>query len=159
MSRCKSFHSGASWLALSSEYIDLVAVHLLIARPEVEKPKAKAQPAKSSMISGGSMISAAPPKQKKPTQEELASMPPLFRPKQFKKPSREEALARTDGLAKGFVLLDVSSGDAEEAWSWILEGKDEPTICGSSEKRYMADGQITIMSFSTNMPKPSRFPL
>lgn len=83
------------------------------------------------------MISSKPPQPKKPTEEELADIPPLFRPKSFDKASREEALSRTNELAKGFVLLGVATGDAEEAWSWILEGSDESTICEYTPRRLL----------------------
>ena len=120
-------------------------------RPEDKKPKpvAKTAPKTGGMISGGSMISSAPPKVKKPTAEELADIPKLFRPKSYSKPTREEALKRTDGLANGFVLLDVASKGAEEAWSWVIDGKDEPTIC-NVHREDQTDGQSMILSYFTN---------
>jgi superkiller protein 3 len=44
-------------------------------------------------------------------------------------PTKAEALAKTNSLAEGFVLLNVSSPGAEDGWSWIIEGKEESTIC------------------------------
>ena len=47
------------------------------------------------------------------------------------RPTKAEALVRADDLAKGFVLLQIASPGAEEGWTWVLEGKDEPTLCKS----------------------------
>jgi len=76
-----------------------------------------------------SMISSGP----KPKKEKVddPDTPLLFRSKKITKPKREEALEKTETLAKGFVLLDVASTGAEDAWSWVLEGKDESTLCES----------------------------
>lgn len=41
--------------------------------------------------------------------------------------TKADALARANGLADGFVLLGVG-GAAEEAWTWVIEGRNEPTI-------------------------------
>ncbi|WWD18361.1 hypothetical protein CI109_102811 [Kwoniella shandongensis] len=55
-------------------------------------------------------------------------IPTLFQPAEYPKPSKQEALQRADGLANGFILLELSGKGAEEGWAWVLEGKDEPTI-------------------------------
>ncbi|WVR06249.1 hypothetical protein IAU60_003279 [Kwoniella sp. DSM 27419] len=54
--------------------------------------------------------------------------PSLFIDASFTTPTKEEALARANDLANGFVLLGLSGKGAEEGWSWVLEGKDEPTL-------------------------------
>ncbi|KAK8858471.1 hypothetical protein IAR55_002698 [Kwoniella newhampshirensis] len=54
--------------------------------------------------------------------------PALFQSREYSKPSKEEALSRADGLANGFILLELSGKGAEEGWAWVLEGKDEPTL-------------------------------
>ena len=56
-------------------------------------------------------------------------LPTLFLSQEQTRPSKAEALKRADGLAKGFVLLEISVAGAEDGWTWVLEGKDEPTIC------------------------------
>lgn len=58
-------------------------------------------------------------------------LPALFTPQDHPKPTKQEALSRVDGLANGFVLLGIGGAGAEEGWSWVLEGKDEPTLCES----------------------------
>jgi superkiller protein 3 len=60
--------------------------------------------------------------------------PTLFAPPAHAKVTRQEALSRTDGLARGFVLLNIGSPEAEEGWSWVLEGKDEPSLCESDKQ-------------------------
>lgn len=55
--------------------------------------------------------------------------PALFKSKQYVAPSRTEALSHVNALAEGFVLLGISAKGAEEGWRWVLEGKDEPTLC------------------------------
>lgn len=55
--------------------------------------------------------------------------PALFKAKQYVAPNRTEALSHVNALADGFVLLDISAKGAEEGWRWVLEGKDEPTLC------------------------------
>ncbi|WWC62437.1 uncharacterized protein I303_105033 [Kwoniella dejecticola CBS 10117] len=52
----------------------------------------------------------------------------LFAPHTYSTPNKEEALKRTNDLANGFVLLGITGKGAEEGWSWVLEGKDEPTL-------------------------------
>jgi superkiller protein 3 len=98
-------------------------------RPEkkAEKPKETKVVSQKAVSMISSMISSGP----KPKKERVddPETPPLFRSKKLTKPKREEALEKTETLAKGFVLLDVASPGADEAWSWVLEGKDEPTLC------------------------------
>lgn len=55
--------------------------------------------------------------------------PALFKAKQYVAPSRTEALSHVNALAEGFVLLGISAKGAEEGWRWVLEGKNEPTLC------------------------------
>ncbi|WWC88759.1 uncharacterized protein L201_003672 [Kwoniella dendrophila CBS 6074] len=52
----------------------------------------------------------------------------FFEPHTYPIPSKEEALTRTNDLANGFVLLGITGKGAEEGWSWVLEGKDEPSL-------------------------------
>jgi len=78
-----------------------------------------------SMIS--SMISTAPTPKKQAAQD--PDTPPLFRRKEHTVPTKKEALSRTNSLAAGFVLLNIASSGAEEAWVWVIEGKDESTLC------------------------------
>ncbi|WRT67666.1 uncharacterized protein IL334_004638 [Kwoniella shivajii] len=54
--------------------------------------------------------------------------PALFQPKAYPPFNKEDALARANNLANGFVLLEITGKGAEEGWSWVLEGKDEPTL-------------------------------
>ena len=89
-------------------------------------------------------ISLAPPssdevkkdkkKAKATSQDDFSALPlpPLFEVPTPIQPTKAEALARADGLANGFVLLGVAGNGAEEAWSWVLNGKDEPTLCETS---------------------------
>lgn len=53
---------------------------------------------------------------------------PLFDAPAHSPPSKADALARANGLAEGFVLLGLG-GAAEDGWRWVIEGKDEPSIC------------------------------
>lgn len=53
---------------------------------------------------------------------------PLLAPPERTPPTKQEALKRADGLAAGFVLLSLS-GAAEDGWRWVIEGKDEPSVC------------------------------
>lgn len=85
------------------------------------KPQTKA-PAKVGM-----MISASLPPKPAATLSEDSNTPPLFKTPELSKITKAEARKRTDGLADGFVLLEVG-GAAEDAWSWVIEGRDEPTI-------------------------------
>ncbi|KAK4687772.1 superkiller protein 3, partial [Tremellales sp. Uapishka_1] len=55
-------------------------------------------------------------------------VPPLFRPTVHKRPTKADARARVDDLARGFVLLGINSPGSEEGWSWIIEGTDESTL-------------------------------
>lgn len=68
---------------------------------------------------------------KPPSAENPSNLPasPLFASKTYNAPSKEEAKRRVDDLAQGFVVLGVGTPGAEEAWSWVLEGKDEPSLC------------------------------
>ena len=134
---------GISWsLRSSMSYYPPQSHAIDNSKPEpkaAKKPAAQNKPAglpnkpsmissKPSMISSKpSMISSGPKPTPPPEVDESA--PPLFRPKSIIKPTKEEALKRTDGLANGFVLLDVAAPGAEEAWSWVIEGKNEPTLC------------------------------
>ncbi|BEI86438.1 hypothetical protein CcaverHIS002_0607250 [Cutaneotrichosporon cavernicola] len=77
---------------------------------------------------GGTMISASLPPKPTPTLAEDPNTPALFRTPETPKITKAEAGKRTEGLAKGFVLLEVGFPGAEEAWAWVIEGRDEPTI-------------------------------
>ncbi|WWC70645.1 uncharacterized protein I206_104596 [Kwoniella pini CBS 10737] len=70
------------------------------------------------------------PKTAQPVKTGTADLPTasLFEPHIYPTPNKEEALRRTDDLANGFVLLGITGKGAEEGWSWVLEGKDEPTL-------------------------------
>jgi superkiller protein 3 len=57
--------------------------------------------------------------------------PALFNAPTHPAITREDARSHVDGLAKGFVLLGIGGDGAEEGWSWVIEGKDEPTLCAS----------------------------
>ncbi|WVO14451.1 hypothetical protein L204_102085 [Cryptococcus depauperatus] len=58
---------------------------------------------------------------------ELAE-PSLFNSETTIIPTKKQALSYVNELADGFVLLGISSKGAEEGWTWVLEGKDEPTL-------------------------------
>ena len=53
---------------------------------------------------------------------------PLFRRPQTSLPPQNEILGKVDALANGFVLLEVADSGAEEAWTWVIEGKDQPDL-------------------------------
>ena len=53
---------------------------------------------------------------------------PLFRRSQTNLPPQNDILAKVDALADGFVLLEVADPGAEEAWTWVIEGKDQPDL-------------------------------
>ncbi|RXK41621.1 hypothetical protein M231_01120 [Tremella mesenterica] len=42
--------------------------------------------------------------------------------------SKGEAVQKASALAEGFVLLNVTTPGAEEAWSWVIEGTDQKDI-------------------------------
>lgn len=79
------------------------------------------------MVVVGRPASKDPSPERKPTVTGLP-VPPLFEDEPVTAVTKEEARQRADGLADGFVLLGVG-GTAEEAWTWVLDGRDEPTIC------------------------------
>jgi superkiller protein 3 len=53
---------------------------------------------------------------------------PLFDQPTRPRPTKGEALKRADGLADGFILLDLTGAGVEDGWHWVIDGKDEPTI-------------------------------
>jgi len=63
------------------------------------------------------------------SEESKLPTPALFQASLLPKPNKLDALSRADGLARGFILLGIGSSGAEEGWSWVLEGQDEPTPC------------------------------
>nr|XP_019045775.1 superkiller protein 3 [Kwoniella bestiolae CBS 10118]OCF24705.1 superkiller protein 3 [Kwoniella bestiolae CBS 10118] len=63
----------------------------------------------------------------KPGSTELPSTA-LFKSYSYTTPNKDEALSKTNDLANGFVLLGITGKGAEEGWSWVLEGKDEPSL-------------------------------
>jgi len=158
MSKSGSSLTGENWWGASSQLQAIIHEHLADVRseeaaskPAKESKGAKVAPQKAgSMIS--SMISTAPKPKKQPDQD--PDTPPLFRKKEVTVPTKKEALSRTESLARGFVLLDIASIGAEEAWSWVVEGKDEPSLCEYIDGRN-TDSQSTISSSCTSMPEPS----
>lgn len=103
---------------------------LVVALPENGKSNASKDntpaPAPKPKV-GGMLISASLPP--KPSTEVLEdpSTPPLFKSPTASKVTKAEARDRANGLADGFVLLGVA-GAAEDAWNWVIDGRDEPTI-------------------------------
>lgn len=71
----------------------------------------------------------AKPKATSPSPQD--DVPPLFRVPTTERLSKEEVLKRADDLANGFILLGIG-GAAEDAWNWVINGRDEPTICECS---------------------------
>ncbi|WOO77688.1 Superkiller protein 3 [Vanrija pseudolonga] len=93
---------------------------------KIAPPASAKLPPKPSMIVGGRPASKDPSPERKPTATGLPVLP-LFEDEPVTTVTKEEARQRADGLADGFVLLGVG-GTAEEAWTWVLDGRDEPTI-------------------------------
>lgn len=98
-----------------------------VIKPEGKEKKPAAKPQAKAPAKGGMMISASLPPKPSATLSEDANTPPLFKAPEVPKVTKAEARKRADGLAEGFVLLEVG-GAAEEAWSWVIEGRDEPTF-------------------------------
>lgn len=99
-----------------------------VLKPESSKEKKPSpNPAAKAPAKGGMMISASLPPKPAATLSEDSNTPRLFKAPEVPKITKAEARKRTDGLADGFVLLEVG-GAAEDAWSWVIEGRDEPTI-------------------------------
>ncbi|KAL7425055.1 Superkiller protein 3 [Cryptotrichosporon argae] len=69
----------------------------------------------------------APPAAPATHDAEELPIPPLFQPLPDIATTKEEARQRTDRLAQGFVVLGAG-GVTEDAWTWLIEGRDEPTI-------------------------------
>ncbi|WVQ65903.1 uncharacterized protein L199_004081 [Kwoniella botswanensis] len=74
--------------------------------------------------------SAKSNKEAQPSKTSSTDLPTtsLFSAHSYPTPDKDEALSRTNNLANGFVLLGITGKGAEEGWSWVLEGKDEPTL-------------------------------
>lgn len=83
---------------------------------------------------------------------------PLFELPERAKPSNEEALSRADGLANGFVLLEVG-GAAEDAWRWVMDAKDEPTICMPPFSYFSAPANRTVYDHEFLHKFAKAFPL
>ena len=81
------------------------------------------------------------------------SKPDLFKRPEPTRPTKAEALSRADGLAKGFILLGVASLGAEEGWTWVIEGTDEPTTCTFllALSRYRSYRQSTTSNSCTSL--------
>ncbi|GMK57364.1 hypothetical protein CspeluHIS016_0401980 [Cutaneotrichosporon spelunceum] len=77
---------------------------------------------------GGMMISASLPPKPSATLAEDPNTPALFRMPETAKMTKGEAVKRTQALAEGFVLLEIGVAGAGEAWAWVIEGRDEPSI-------------------------------
>lgn len=82
----------------------------------------------------------------KPSKDDPNGLPstPLFEPPKYTKPTKAEALTRANGLADGFVLLGVSGEGLEDAWSWVIEGQDEPSLCESCYASGPPTDQISL---------------
>lgn len=83
---------------------------------------------------------AASTRQKEAPESGIAELPEpeLFQASTRPAPTKEQAVQRADSLANGFILLDVG-GAAEEAWIWIIEGRDEQTICKCASAGFLLD--------------------
>lgn len=90
------------------------------------KGKPEAAPEKPKI--GGMVISSLPPKPPAQVVED-PDTPELFKSPVAPKTTKAEARDRANSLADGFVLLGVG-GAAEDAWNWVIDGRDEPTIGG-----------------------------
>lgn len=82
----------------------------------------------NGLVPNGKPVTKRKPSQVKQTANDLP-VPSLFQNSDHPKPTKQEASSRADGLANGFILLGIDGKGAEEGWSWVLEGKDEPTLC------------------------------